>query len=184
MLVGHLYPPRSRRPRRLRCETCFDAYGRRVTSFYEGKANPQEIYSYQRKVGSFLYAATITQADVAFTAAKFFEFLQNLLPQHGIRTLAIEYRKESDKAFLGASDASFADDLVTRWSTERYIFRLFGESINWRLTKQRTVTTSSTEAKLLALSHGAKEISWWKRFFNKRVTIDPCTHLSIQFENQ
>ena len=42
---------------------------------YNGKASPQEIYMYQRKVGFFLYAATITRADAAFTAAKLSEFL-------------------------------------------------------------------------------------------------------------
>lgn len=44
---------------------------------YEGKASPQEIYTYQRKVESFLYAATITWPDVAFTAVKLSKFLQN-----------------------------------------------------------------------------------------------------------
>ena len=162
---------------------------------YEGKATPQEIYSYQRKVRSFLYAATITRADVAFTAAKLSEFLQNPSPQHqgainraltylnGTKTLAIEYSKRSDKVFLGASDASFADDSVTRRSTEGYLFQLFGGCIDWRSIKQRTVTTSSTEAELLALSHGAKEVSWWKRCF-KGITFEPGTDLSIQCDNQ
>src|SRR5947207_15387887 len=31
--------------------------------------------------------------------------------------------------------------------------------------KQKTVTTSSTEAEFLALSHAAKEIYWWKCLF-------------------
>ena len=77
----------------------------------------------------------------------------------------------------------FADDSVTRRSTKGYLFQLFGGCINWRSTKQRTVTTSSTEAKLLALSHGAREVSWWKRFF-KRITFEPGTNLSLQCDNQ
>lgn len=139
---------------------------------YKSHATPQEVYAYQRKVESFLYTATITRADVAYTAAKLSEFLQNPSPYHhgavdralsylnGTKALAIEYDGNSDRTFLGASDASFADDVVSRRSTEGYLFQLFGGSIDWRSTKQRTVTTSSTEAELLALSHGAKEVLW------------------------
>jgi hypothetical protein len=35
--------------------------------------------------------------------------------------------------------------------------RLFGGTIGWRANKQSTVTTSTTEAELLALSQAAKE---------------------------
>ena len=51
---------------------------------YDGKASLQEIYMYQQKVSSFLYnyAATITRGDVAFTATKLSEFLQNPSPPH------------------------------------------------------------------------------------------------------
>lgn len=35
--------------------------------------------------------------------------------------------------------------------------KLFGEIIGWRANKQDTVTTSTTEAELLALAQAAKE---------------------------
>jgi hypothetical protein len=31
--------------------------------------------------------------------------------------------------------------------------------------RQPSVTTSTTEAELLALTHSAKEVNWWRRFF-------------------
>jgi hypothetical protein len=37
--------------------------------------------------------------------------------------------------------------------------------VDWRATKQRTVTTSTTEAELLAISNAARETFWWTRFF-------------------
>jgi hypothetical protein len=79
------------------------------------KATPQEIYLYQRKVGSLLYATTITRPDVARTANKLSEFL--------------------------------------------------------------------TEAELLALSHAAKEVLWWKRLF-KALQLDSGNQLTIQCDNQ
>lgn len=56
-----------------------------------------------------------------------------------------------------ASDASFADDSHDRKSSQAYALKLFGGLIGWRANQQNTVTTSTTEAELLALSQAAKE---------------------------
>ena len=45
------------------------------------------------------------------------------------------------------------------------MFKLFGGPIDWRACKQKTITTSTTEAELLALSHTTKDYLWWKRLF-------------------
>ena len=65
-----------------------------------------------------------------------------------------------------ASDASFADDVTTRRSTEGKVFQLFGGTIDWSSKKQTTVTTSTTEAEMLSLSHTCAWLLWWGRFFN------------------
>jgi hypothetical protein len=142
------------------------------------QATAQKIYLYQRKIGSLLYATTITKVNAARAANKLFKFLINLSPRHqdtadraisylhGTHSLTIEFSaSDTPHIFNCASDAAFADDPVTRHSTEGYLFQLFGGLINWRSTKQKIVTTSSTEAELLALSHAAKEVLWWKRLF-------------------
>ena len=59
---------------------------------------------------------------------------------------------EGARSFVYASDASFADNSINRKSLQGYIITLFGGPIVWRVNKQDTVTTLSTEAKLLALS--------------------------------
>ena len=41
------------------------------------QASPQNIYLYQRKVGSLIYATTITRGDAARAANKLSEFLTN-----------------------------------------------------------------------------------------------------------
>jgi len=48
--------------------------------------------------------------------------------------------------------------------------KLFGGPIAWRANKQDTVTTSSTEAELLALSQTAKEAIFVSRLF-KAITL-------------
>jgi hypothetical protein len=141
-----------------------------------GKATPQEIHLFRQKVGSILYATAITGPDAARAVNKLSEFLTNPSPArlqaadrvirypYGTKSLAIEYSHGSE-AFLWASDAAFADN-VDRKSTEGYLFKLFGGPIDWRACKQKTVTTSTTEAELLALSHTTKDYFWWKRLFS------------------
>jgi hypothetical protein len=55
--------------------------------------------------------------------------------------------------FATVSDAVYADDPTTRQSTKGFLFQLFGGAIDWQSKKQAIVTTSTTKAKLLALSH-------------------------------
>ena len=95
--------------------------------------------------------------------------------------MAIEYSAISPENVTCASDAAFADDPITRYSTEGYLFKLFGGPIDWKSTKQRTVTTSSTEAELLALSHAAKEVLWWKRLFK---ALQLALTMVIKCDNQ
>ena len=59
--------------------------------------------------------------------------------------------------FTTASDASFADN-PDRKSSEGFVFCLFGGLIEWKSRKQKTVTTSTTKAELLAISHAAKQL--------------------------
>jgi len=150
---------------------------------FAGKATPQEIYAYQRKVGSLGYTATMTKPDTTRAFQKLAKFLQNPGLEHyttidrtiqylySTRTKALEYKVTRNQArgtlnpqltpeFTTASDASFANNSQNRKSTKGYLFQLFGGPIDWRCTKQKTVTTSTTEAELMALSHIAKELLW------------------------
>jgi hypothetical protein len=161
------------------------------------QATPQEIYLYQRKVGSLLYATTITRPDAARAASKLSEFLINPSARHqgavdraisylyGTNTRAIEYSATdlNQQAVTCAGDAAFVDDPATRYSTEGYLLKLFNGPIDWCSTKQKTVTTSSTEAELLALSRAAKKVIWWKRFF-KAVQLNFDQDVALSCNNR
>ena len=60
--------------------------------------------------------------------------------------------------------------------------KLFGGPIAWRANKQDTVTTSSTEAKLLALSQTAKEAIYLSRLL-LALTLQLDEPLTIQCDN-
>jgi hypothetical protein len=125
-----------------------------------------------------------------------------LLYLYGTKSLAIEFSagtstmeaiikelpapdldRDDPDHFQASSDAAFADDTKTRRSSEGYLFKLFGGPIDWRATKQRTVTTSTTEAELLALSSAAKEAIWWKRFFQS-IDLELDHDLVLQCDNK
>lgn len=86
------------------------------------------------------------------------------------------------RTFITSSGASFADDPETRYSSSGFCIQLFNGMIHWKATKQKTVTTSSTEAELLALTVAAKEYIWWVRLFTN-LNLDIKSPI-ILYDNQ
>jgi hypothetical protein len=167
----------------------------------EGQAIQQEIHAFQQRIGSIMYAAVVTRADTAYAVNLLSRFLLNPSKKHleaadhclayldTYRTLAIQYSDlpNQDKTTTGprvfhcSSNAAFADN-SDRKSSYGYVFKLYRGPIVWKATKQQTVTTSSTEAELLALSTTTKEAIWWQRFF-KSLDFDTKESLQIDCDN-
>lgn len=146
---------------------------------YDGTATASQINGYQQKVGSAIFSATFTRPDITKATSDLSRYLQNPGPeqlhavQHclhyivGTKYLAIEFdgNKRGADLFTCASDASFADDITTRYSSYGNALTLFGGPVFYKACIGRTVTTSSTEAELLALCITAKIFIEWLRFF-------------------
>ena len=157
----------------------------------------QEIHLYQWKMKSILYIFTIIQLNIAYIISKLFEFLQNSFSHHlaaadqtivylyVTKTLIVEFSAHvSEKqVFTCASDAVFSNDMSIQRSSEDFLFQLFENLIDWHAMKQKTVTTLSTEAKFLALSHAAKEIYWWKCLF-RCIQMNPDHDTAVTCNNQ
>ena len=169
---------------------------------YDGIASPGQIHGFQAKVGSAQYATTTLRPDAAKATAKAAEFLMNPGPKHidaidriiqylyQTRFWAIEYGLRFDddginlmaKSIEFASDASFGDN-PDRRSSEGYVCKLYGGAIDWKASKQKTMTTSTTEAELLALAEARKTVQWWKRVLNA-LGFEPSHPLTIMCDNQ
>lgn len=162
--------------------------------YEEEKASLTSINQYQRKIGSILYAAVITRPDIAFAASRLARFNTNPGPEHhaeadrvirylvGTKNLALQLGGSDN--FEVASDASFADNSTDRTSSQAYVMRLFGGTIGWRANKQDTVTTSTTEAELLALAQATKEALFVSRLVKELgVTLDD-SRINIQCDNK
>ena len=83
-----------------------------------------------------------------------------------------------------ASDASFADNTMDRKSSQGYVIKLFGGLVAWRASKQDTVTTSTTEAELLALSQVAKEALYLTRLLKELQITVPRSAINISCDNK
>jgi hypothetical protein len=165
----------------------------------EGDTTSELVNAFGSRVGSINFAATQTRPDIAFTTSLLSQNLKNPTKEHVkaadhviqylylTRDLGIRYGiqdENQEKDFYGASDASFADDLETRRSSEGFIYFLFGGAVDWKAVRQNMVTKSSTEAELYGLSHAASELIWWERLFEKvalKINCKPtlyCDNLS------
>jgi hypothetical protein len=152
---------------------------------YDGVATEEQCLAYQQRVGSLIYPSIVTRPDLAFAASRLSQHNRNPSPAHlreadraiiyayQTRYLAICYHNDGHNTqappanFKVASDASYGDVLPSRSSTQGYLISLFGGPIAWQSSRQKTVTTSTTEAELLSLSHAARETMAMMRLFHQ-----------------
>ena len=159
-----------------------------------GLASQSQINMYQRKIGSLLFAAVTTRPDIAFATSRLARFLANPGQEHhdaADRVLLYLSSTKQKALQLGggdhlqiASDASFADNTLDRKSSQGYAIKLFNGLIAWRANKQDTVTTSTTEAELLALSQVAKEAIYISRLLKELGIKLPSPTIIIQCDNK
>ena len=161
---------------------------------FEGTATNHDITVYLRKLGSLLYTAVVTRPDIAFATSRLAHFTTNPGPEHqraADRVLLYLDRTSTFALQLGgaddlriASDASYADNTHDRKSSQGFAIKLFGGLIAWRANKQDTVTTSTTEAELLALSQAAKEGMYINRMLKELGIKLDTAYLTIECDNQ
>ena len=157
-------------------------------------ATLSDINRFQRKISLLLFAAVTTRPDIAFATSRLARFLSNPGPDHqdaadrvllylqSTQQLALQLG--GDAGLQIASDASFADNTLDRKSSQGYAIKLFGGLIAWKANKQDTVTTSTTEAELLALSQVAKEALFVSRLLRElQIELDTRA-VTIQCDNK
>ena len=84
--------------------------------------------------------------------------------------------------FFDFSDVSFANDLRTRHTLQKYYFKLFNKMINWKTSKQKTIIISFTEAKLLIIFMTVNIKMWWDKFFE--IVIFQISFTYIKCDNR
>jgi len=137
------------------------------------KAEPKEPLTnenaYQMLIGKLNWLIRARRPDIAFVTQKLSQHAHKPTErhmagaQHVLKYLAktaslrIEYSAEKGGSNItGYADADYVAD-ESRRSTMGYIYTYAGGPITWSSKLQRSVSTSTTEAKYLVLAHARKE---------------------------
>lgn len=161
------------------------------------KLSSHLIQSFLRKVGSATYEAICTRPDIALAVSMCADHLVNPSTRHlHAITHILQYLVNTNEygnihdflltkpagphldAFFMASDASFGD-VDGRKS---FIAFLYGSPVLWHASKQHSVTTSTTEDELVALSAAARELIALRRFL-AYVTKNKDLHMTLICDN-
>ena len=105
----------------------------------------QQILKYQQRIEFINFVVVIIKSNITFAAFKLLKFLINSSFQHiktvdkvlkyliHIKNYNIVFNVQTinnNCIFFKSSDASFADDLKTRYNSQKYCFKLFNEMID------------------------------------------------------
>ena len=152
---------------------------------YISPAHPNEAKvdrtDYQRATGHLMHAMVYTRPDIAFALGKLSQFMSDPAERHaaGMKHLIRYLRSHADLSIVyngnesstirlvGYSDADYASDKTDRKSTMGQIFMLAGGPISWASRKQRSVSTSTTEAEYMALSECSRQAVWFTHLFTE-----------------
>ena len=80
---------------------------------------------------------------------------------------------------IGYADADFANDEDDRKSISGYTFLVYGYLVAWATKRQQTVSLSSLEAELIALSCAVKEGVWLTNFL-KELNVDSIPFIIME----
>ena len=137
-----------------------------------------DLTTYQRLIGKLIYLACGTRPDIAFAIGRLGKHNTDPRKGHlraakrivrylkGTMYLELVYGQRPDGSsptspapygLVGYGDSNFAGDQEDRKSVMGYCFFLNGIVVSWSSKKQRTVSTSITEAEYITIGHAARE---------------------------
>lgn len=146
----------------------------------EGNPGPIIDVPYRQLIGSLMYLAVGTRADISFAVSALSQFLENPSEIHwkaakrvlryiaGTSNMGIEFNSSKTSNILMAySDADYGSCLNTRKSVSGVILILNNGPIIWFSRKQGVVATSTTDAEYIAAYDATREIVWTRRILEE-----------------
>lgn len=148
---------------------------------------------YPQLIGSLLWVAQCTRADVSFAVSRLSQFLRDPSAAHWkaalrvlqylISTKHLRLRLGGNLECSGYSDADWAEDRQDRKSTSAYTYRLGLGPVSWKSKKQSTVSLSSTESEYKALSDSCKEGLWLRNLLSE-LHLRPRSSIPLHVDNE
>jgi hypothetical protein len=147
-----------------------------------------EHSEYMSIIGSVQYVAVVTRPDIAFAASTLARFMscptnhlmncaKRLLRYlNTTKDLVLRYdcsQVSGNTGIHGYSDADFAGCSKTSKSTSGIAILYRGQPVFWRSKRQPIVTSSTTEAELVALNLCALQVQWLKLLLGSDLGVGP-----------
>ncbi len=159
-------------------------------AMFESDCEPlptDEHARYMAIIGAVQYIAVVTRPDIAFAASALARYMScptkhlmncamkllRYLAATRTHVLRYDCSKVSDNAVTGYSDADFAGCSKTSKSTSGLVILFCGQPVHWRSKRQPIVTSSTTEAELVALNLCALQVQWLKLMLGDDLGVDP-----------
>ena len=143
-------------------------------------AERDEQSRYRSGVAAALYPARMTRPDISYAVSRLGRYAKSPGPTHqaelkvlmrylvGTAHLGLKYTKDTSPEgmqFQAYADADYASDVDTRKSVSGYILQFQGAPISWLATLQKSVTLSTCEAEVMALSKCCQEVVFMRGVF-------------------
>lgn len=146
----------------------------------KGEESRRTSKPYRELIGCLMYATLTTRPDLCASVNYYSQFQNCPTEEHwthlkrllryikGTIDVGLEYTG-NDKAEVVAAycDADWANSIIDRRSVTGYVFKVFGCVTTWLTRKQQTVSLSSTEAELVALTTAVCEGAWLIRLLEE-----------------
>ena len=157
----------------------------------EAPSHPELIRPYQRRVGSLMYAATGTRPDLAYAVHQHCRCLSRPTPElmaeldyifsylYENQDVGIRF-VPSDGTLHGTSDASWE----VRASTSGWVVYWHGAPLVWGSRNQKSVSLSSCESEIIALSEAAKDVIYLRKYTRGLVPNLPHGPTSLSTDNK
>lgn len=150
---------------------------------------------YNKGVGSLLWIARQTRPDLEWVTNHLSQFLSDPRPEHWnlfvrvLRYLSLtthfvfRYSRNSRKIMMQTDSDWAPKEAEKRRSTSGYVSLWGNAALSWKSKGQTSTAESSAEAELVALSLGAKEALWMRRFL-KELDMDGQEESPMEIQNK
>ena len=130
------------------------------------------IEPYREAGGSMNYLAVCARPDIAYAVSLVSQALNKPAKRHWkmvkrifrylkeTKDMKLVYSSKALRSLMVYSDADFAGDKSKQKSHTGVVCLHNGTAISWMSQRQICVSLSTTEAELVAVSEGAKELIW------------------------
>lgn len=130
-------------------------------------------YQYRNLIGSLMYLAIGTRADLAYAVFVASRYLENptVVHERAAKRILRYIKKTINFGILytqnsleikAYSDADYAGDVSTRKSTSGSVVLIGDNLVSWSSERQQSVSLSTTESEYIAGSQCVKELVWLK----------------------